>query len=198
MLPRPFQRPHPPMLVATARTPESCEAAGTSGYGLMMVPSINKVEQVRDMLDLYRSAWTRAGHDPAGQAVHMSYNCYVAEDDDEARRLGRKYSEYTNRVMADAVEAWSRTSSDDYRGYDQVLDKIRGADFDRQLRESKVLVGDPGDVTAKLTTIRDWFGDVTISLQVISGNQPVEESIRSMRLFARHVLPRFPQPEPTP
>ncbi|ONI76385.1 luciferase [Actinosynnema sp. ALI-1.44] len=191
LLPRPFQRPHPPMLVATARTPESCEAAGAAGYGLMMVPSINKVDQVQHMLDVYRTAWDAAGHDPSTQDVHMSYTCYLAEDDREARRLGGKYSRHTNAVMARAVAAWSRTSSADYRGYRQVVEKVRTSDFDKQVAGSKVLVGGPDEVAEKVATIRGWFGDVTLSLQVISGNQPVAESIRTMRLFADHVLPRF-------
>ena len=179
------------MLVATARTPESCEAAGAAGYGLMMVPSINKVEQVQHMLGLYRTAWSEAGHNPASQDVHMSYNCYLADDDQVARELGGRYSRYTNAVMAQAVEAWSRTSSDDYRGYQQVVDKVRNSDFDKQVAESKVLVGSPDEVAAKVATIQEWFGDITISLQVISGNQPVDESARTMRLFAEHVMPRF-------
>src|SRR5947207_76212 len=95
LLPRPYQRPHPPILVATAITPESCVAAGRSGYGLMMVPSINKVEKVQEMLGLYRAAWTEAGHDPDGQDVHMSYNCYLAEDATLAHERGKTYSEHT-------------------------------------------------------------------------------------------------------
>nr|UUG47304.1 alkanal monooxygenase alpha chain [Amycolatopsis sp.] len=191
LLPRPFQRPHPPILVATARTPESCVVAGEAGYGLMMVPSINKVEKVQEMLAMYTAALTRAGHDPAAREVHMSYNCYLHQDSAVARQLGKRYSERTNQVMADAVEPWTRTRSDDYRGYEQVVERVRNSDFDRQLREAKVLVGSPAEVLAKLAVIRDWFGDITISLQVISGNMPYQESARTMELFAEHVLPQF-------
>jgi alkanesulfonate monooxygenase SsuD/methylene tetrahydromethanopterin reductase-like flavin-dependent oxidoreductase (luciferase family) len=191
LLPRPFQRPHPPILVATAMSAESCIAAGRNGYGLMMVPSINKVETVQEMLTEYRKAWADAGHGPEGGPVHMSYNCYLAPDPVEAFERGRAYSDYTNAKMADAVSAWSDVRSEAYPGYEKIVERVRNSDFRKQWDQHKVLVGTPGEVITKLSAIREWFGEVTISLQVISGNMPVAESQRSMRLFAREVLPAF-------
>jgi alkanesulfonate monooxygenase SsuD/methylene tetrahydromethanopterin reductase-like flavin-dependent oxidoreductase (luciferase family) len=191
LLPRPYQRPHPAILIATSITPASCAAAGRAGHGLMMVPSINRREKTQEMLAIYRREWVAAGHDPAGGEVHMSYNCYLAEDPDEARRLGRGYARVTNRVMAEAVAAWGRTASTDYPGYERVLEKVRGADFDRSLAETKVLVGSPDEVVDKVRTIREWFGEVTLSLQVISGGMPYAESARTVRLFAEQVMPHF-------
>lgn len=192
LLPRPYQRPHPPILVATAVSPESCAAAGRAGHGLMMVPSINSADKVREMLALYRKAWSDAGHGPSEGAVHMTYNCYVAEDRAEAVRLGRAYSEFTGRALAEAVASWSTTRSSGYQGYEKIPERAGRADFDRQLAEHKVLVGDPDQVLESLGQIKALFGDVTISLQVISGNQPAAESERTMRLFAEHVTPYAP------
>lgn len=188
LLPRPYQVPRPPILVATAISPESCVAAGEKGYGLMLVPSIHKPEAVQELLTLYRKAWADAGHEGQG-TIQMTYNCYLAEDGAEARRLGRVYSERTNQVMAEAVASWATTRSEGYRGYEKIAERVASSDFGRQLEQGKVLVGDPDDVLATLAGIRGRFGDVTISLQVISGNLPPEESERTLRLFAAHVLP---------
>jgi len=190
LLPRPYQRPHPPILVASAVTPDSCEAAGRSGYGLMVVPAINRRDKLQEMLALYRKARADAGFDPDTGPIHLSYNCYLAEDPAEAYRLGRIYSARTNERLLEAVAAWSHTRSDAYRGYEQIVERIRGSDFDSQVRDGKVLVGSPADVLDRVRTISDWFGDVTVSLQVISGNPPVRESERTMRLFAEHILPQ--------
>jgi alkanesulfonate monooxygenase SsuD/methylene tetrahydromethanopterin reductase-like flavin-dependent oxidoreductase (luciferase family) len=189
LLPRPHQRPHPPVLVAASISPESYEAAGRSGFGLMVVPSIHKLENLQELLGLYRKAWAAAGHGPGEGPVHMTYNCYLAEDADEAARLGRVYSEHTNAALAEAVASWATTRSSGYSGYEKIVDKVTGSDFGKQLAQHKVLVGDPDQVLETLAVIREWFGDVTISLQVISGNQPAQESERTMRLFARHILP---------
>src|SRR5437764_13267133 len=122
------------------------------------------------MLGLYRAAWTEAGHDPDGQDVHMSYNCYLAEDATLAHERGKTYSAHTNRALAAAVELWARTRSEDYPGYGQIVERVRSSDFGKQLRDNKVLVGSPDEVADRLRLIRAWFGDITISLQVISGN----------------------------
>ncbi|MFE9707990.1 LLM class flavin-dependent oxidoreductase [Streptomyces sp. NPDC005930] len=190
LLPRPYQRPHPPILVATAKTPSSCEQAGRDGHGLMMVPAINKREVVQDMIGLYRKAWAEAGHAGEGE-IHMSYHAYLSEDPAEARAKGKEYSQRSNAVMRDAVAAWGERRSEVYAGYEKVVENIARADFDRSLADNKVLVGTPQEVTERLRTIREWYGDITVSLQVISGNPSHEESVRSMRLFAEQVVPHF-------
>lgn len=191
MLPRPYQRPCPPVLVATAITPQSCEAAGRAGYGLMMVPSINPRDRLQDMLAVYREARIQAGGQLSDADVHLSYHCYLSQDRAEAYRLGRLYSENTNRLLAAAVSSWRDTRSDDYQGYERIVDRVAKSDFDQTLRDNKALVGDPREVCGRLETLREWFGDTTISLQVISGKVPFAESIRTMELFAEKVLPHF-------
>ncbi|WP_116199119.1 LLM class flavin-dependent oxidoreductase [Amycolatopsis circi] len=190
MLPRPFQQPHPPILVATARTPESAEAAGRAGHGVMMVPSINKVEKVQDMLALYRKAYAGAGHEGEGQ-VHMTYNTYLSEDPERARMLGKKYADNTHDKLVGAVTSWATTRSEQYRGYEQIAQKAKSSSFEDQIRETKVLVGTPDEVVGQVRQIREWFGEITVSLQPTAGNMPVAESARTMELFAEHVLPRF-------
>jgi len=191
LLPRPFQRPHPRILVATAITPESARSAGAKGYGLMLVPSINPREKVQDMLALYRKERADLGAETADEDVHMSYNCYLSPDREQAHRLGRRYSERTNELLAEAVSSWSTVRSEQYPGYEKIVERVGKSDFGHQLQDDKVLVGDPAEVVERLERIREWFGEITISLQVISGNVPFDESVRSMELFADHVLPHF-------
>lgn len=195
LLPRPYQRPHPPILVATAITPESAEIAGRAGYGLMLVPSINKRETLQDTLARYRSARAAGGHDPDGGDVHLSYGAYLAEDPAEAYRSGRTYAERAHAELARAVAAWGNTRSEQYPGYEKIVARVNAADFDAQLRDTKSLIGSPEEVLEKVRRIRDWFGDVTISLQVISGNAPRAESARTLALFAEHVLPHVTAPQ---
>lgn len=191
LLPRPYQRPHPRILVAAAITPSSCEQAGHDGHGLLLVPSISKREKVQEMLTLYRKAYADAGHAPGGDEVHLSYGCYLSEDSAEAMAKGREYSQRTNAVMVDAVAAWGTRRSEGYAGYEAIVDKIKKSDFDKSVAENKTLVGTPDEVTERLHTIREWYGDVTISLQMISGNPPYEETARTARLFAEQVIPNF-------
>jgi alkanesulfonate monooxygenase SsuD/methylene tetrahydromethanopterin reductase-like flavin-dependent oxidoreductase (luciferase family) len=196
-LPVPVQRPHPPVLVASSITAASCEAAGRAGFGLMMVPSINKLENAQEMLATYRAARAAAGHEGDG-AVHASYNCFIADDPAEALARGRACSARTNELMVEAVSAWGATTSADYAGYQRILDKVRSTDVDRQVREARALIGSPDQVADAVGRIREWFGEITLSLQVVSGNPTFAESARTMELFAEHVMPQFATPPAAP
>jgi alkanesulfonate monooxygenase SsuD/methylene tetrahydromethanopterin reductase-like flavin-dependent oxidoreductase (luciferase family) len=50
LLPRPVQKPHPPMLVAAISTPESFVWAGEQGYGLMFVPYLSDFQDSQRLL----------------------------------------------------------------------------------------------------------------------------------------------------
>jgi alkanesulfonate monooxygenase SsuD/methylene tetrahydromethanopterin reductase-like flavin-dependent oxidoreductase (luciferase family) len=191
MLPRPYQRPHPRILVATAKSAESAQRAGSNGYGVMLVPSINRREDVIDTLALYRKAAADGGHEIVDEHVHTSYSCYLAESEEEALRNGRHYAKQSHAALAAAVSSWSRTRSDQYPGYEKIVERVGRSDFDRQVRENKTLVGTPDQVREQIESIREAFGEITISLQIISGDMPYAESERSLRLFAEHVLPHF-------
>jgi alkanesulfonate monooxygenase SsuD/methylene tetrahydromethanopterin reductase-like flavin-dependent oxidoreductase (luciferase family) len=191
MLPRPFQQPHPPILVAAAFTPESCESAGRKGYGLLMVPSISRRERVQEMVGLYRKAWADAGHEPGTEHVQMSYNCYLAEDREHAVRMGQLHAEQYTTKLAEAASGWSSTTSTQYRGYERLVDQVKAGDYLTQLRENKVFAGTPDDVLEQVRTVREWFGDITVSLQINSGTTPFEDAARSMRLFATEVAPHL-------
>ncbi|MFJ8043426.1 LLM class flavin-dependent oxidoreductase [Kitasatospora sp. NPDC096147] len=191
LLPRTWQRPHPRILVATAKTPASAEAAGRNGYGVMLVPSINPREAVQQTLELYRDAAAEVGFKPTEEDVHMSYGAYLAEDGEEAREQGRLANERANRSLASAVSAWRETRSADYPGYEKIVEKAGRGDFGKSVAERKALVGSPEQVRAAIEDIRGWYGDFTISLQVVSGNTTFEEAARTIRLFAEHVLPHY-------
>ncbi len=189
MLPRPYQRPHPPIMVATAATPESCENAGRNGFNLMLVPSILPAERAREMLAAYRAAWAESGREPGTEQVQLSYNCYVAEDGDLAHRRGREFiGDYVAKLV-DAVASWKHTRSDAYRGYERIVEQVKAIDFDASVAENKVLAGNPDQVAAQVAEIRSWFGDAILSLQVNSGPTPIGESVRTVRLMAEHVAP---------
>ncbi|MEU7578566.1 LLM class flavin-dependent oxidoreductase [Streptomyces sp. NPDC041068] len=189
--PRPFQRPHPPIYVATAMSQDSVEEAGRKGYNLQLVPATSNRERTRELIDAYHAARASGGHQGAGK-VQLSYPCYVAEDGAEARRLARSDEERYNERLGEAVQAWGRVASSAYPGYDKILAATKNYDFDTKLGDHKLLAGSPEEVRAQLATIQGWFGDdITVSLTVHSGLLPVEKSRRTVDLFAAEVAPAF-------
>jgi alkanesulfonate monooxygenase SsuD/methylene tetrahydromethanopterin reductase-like flavin-dependent oxidoreductase (luciferase family) len=194
LLPRTIQRPHPPVYVTSARSLESCQAAGRAGHRLQLVPGILTLEQMQEALRTYRAAWAESGRDPAGAHVHLGYPCYLAEEAEQAYRIGRYDDERNGRAIGAAVQGWGRTTSSAYPGYEKLADASRRAGFDQKLAENKILAGTPAEVAKQLETVAEWFGDdVVVSLNLHSGHLSQQDSARTLRLMAEQVVPTLPR-----
>ena len=56
LMPRPVQKPHPPIWIAAVATKESFVWAGRHGYHIMIVPVASNLDLVRDLVQSYRDA----------------------------------------------------------------------------------------------------------------------------------------------
>src|SRR6266852_6349759 len=72
-LPRPTQKPHPPLWIAAIATPESFALAGKMGAGVMSIPL--ESEKMRSLFDTYRDAWRAAGHPGKGHVMSSFIVC---------------------------------------------------------------------------------------------------------------------------
>lgn len=86
ILPKPYQRPHPPLWQA-ASSPASFEDAGRRGVGVLGTTLWEPLERVKRMVDLYRSAAEQCA-DPVGAFVNnqIAFFTFVhcAETDEQA------------------------------------------------------------------------------------------------------------------
>ncbi|MFJ4650074.1 LLM class flavin-dependent oxidoreductase [Nocardia sp. NPDC088792] len=188
LLPRPIQQPAPPIFLASASSAESCAAAGAAGYHLQVVPSIVSHDELLEMLAAYRGA---RPENSSGR-IQIKYTCYLSEDRDEALLRGEELENNYVALMSQAVASWAQTRSDQYAGYEKLIDKVRRYDFGKSLTDCKVLAGTPGDVAQQLASIRDWYGeDLSVSIQINPGYLDYETSERTLRLFADEVMPLF-------
>ncbi len=188
--PRPLQQPHPPIFVAATLNPVSFEWSGRMGYNLMIVPQMSTHSHVAALVAAYRRAWVEAGHQPGTEQVHLTCHCYVASDSASARRRGRVFFENYQAKQLQAIAAWSKYTSDQYPGYEHLVQTLAQSTFEAGVAEQKLLVGDPGEVAGQLEVIREHYGDIEPSLLVNFGNMP-NAAVRTVELFARHVMPRF-------
>lgn len=90
VVPKPLQRPHPPLWQAAA-SPSSFEDAGRRGVGVLGTTMWEPLERVGRMIQLYRAA-AAACTDPVGSFVNnqVAYFTFVhcAETDEQAMRDG--------------------------------------------------------------------------------------------------------------
>jgi alkanesulfonate monooxygenase SsuD/methylene tetrahydromethanopterin reductase-like flavin-dependent oxidoreductase (luciferase family) len=192
LTPRPVQRPHPPIFIAAVSTAESFVWAGENGYHLMIVPFAGSLERTATFVQSYRDAWARAGHPPGQEQIQMSFHCYVAETQEAALAGFRRPVERYVEVFSEAVSSWEGRASGAYAGYDRVVTAVRAQTPDT-LREGRVaFVGTPAEVVEQVRFVRDTFGEVEPSMQINFGGIPTVEALRTVELFAREVMPAFP------
>jgi alkanesulfonate monooxygenase SsuD/methylene tetrahydromethanopterin reductase-like flavin-dependent oxidoreductase (luciferase family) len=187
-LPRPTQRPHPPFWVAALSTPESFVGAGTAGHFLMAIPFAGA--KMRELVGLYRDAWRAAGHPGQGR-VMLAFHMFCAESADAAIRIAREpLNRYLKSVVAAASDWTEGLNSQDYPNYDKIIAALAKETFDTQVAKGCAWVGTPGELAQRILAFNDEVGGFEIaSLQVNFNTITLDDAMRSIRLFAREVMP---------
>jgi alkanesulfonate monooxygenase SsuD/methylene tetrahydromethanopterin reductase-like flavin-dependent oxidoreductase (luciferase family) len=185
--PRPTQKPRPKFYIAATQTPESFEFAGAKGYSLMAIP----IGPIGGLLDLYRKAWRQAGH-PGDGEVMVAFHLFCHEDARLARDIARPPFEEYFRALNEAIGDWERGTSKDYRDYDKSARRLRSFTLDGQIESGGAWVGTPDEIKAIIRRATASIGKFEhASLQINFGMLDIREAQKSMRLFAREVMPEF-------
>src|SRR6201996_6633922 len=185
-LPRPTQKPRPKFYIASTRTADSFEFAGRHGHSLMSIP----IGPLKDLLPIYRKAWRDAGHPGGGELPIPSHMC-CHEDAKQAREIPRKqFEDYCTALFESAGEWTKGTTSKDYKGYDVSISRMKNFTLETQIEAGVALVGTPDEIKAIIRRFESTLGKFEhASLQINFGTLDCAEAQKSMRLFAREVIP---------
>jgi alkanesulfonate monooxygenase SsuD/methylene tetrahydromethanopterin reductase-like flavin-dependent oxidoreductase (luciferase family) len=187
-LPRPTQKPRPKFYIASTRTADSFEFAGRAGHALMSIP----IGPLKDLLPIYRNAWREAGH-PGDGEVMIAFHMFCHEDARKAREIPRpQFEDYFIALFESAGEWTKGTASKDYKGYDESISRMKNFTLENQIEARGALVGTPDEIKAIVRNFEEKVGKFEqASLQINFGTLDVAEAQRSMRLFAKEVMPAF-------
>jgi alkanesulfonate monooxygenase SsuD/methylene tetrahydromethanopterin reductase-like flavin-dependent oxidoreductase (luciferase family) len=191
LTPRPAQRPHPPLFVASAASADSCAAAGRGGHNLQVVPTITDGSQFAEMLAAYREAFA-AHHSDRTPRIQVKYTCYLDEKRAGAWAAAVEGEANYLAKMSSAVESWRGAATSEYPGYEKLVEKVAAADLHKSWRHDKVLIGTAVEVTEQLERVRALVGDdVTISLHLNTGDTPLAHARWAVAEFAEKIAPQF-------
>jgi natural product biosynthesis luciferase-like monooxygenase protein len=188
VLPRPVQRPHPPIWVGASRSDDTYRWAGQQGYHLLTLPYMYAPAEIEQSLGRYRDALAAAGHDPATREILGKFHVYVAESDAAAVREATPYLE---RYEASSASALRRPSHQATPGARPRRD---GAYFAAEIAAGNIIAGAPDRCVEVIRRWRDTLGLTALSATFHFGGMPQDLALRSIRLFAEHVMPAFPHP----
>lgn len=176
---RPLQQPYPELWYAS-RTPDSFVWAARAGANTV---TLAFDDQVRELTDIYKAAWTGAGNDLAAlPLVGVSRHIVVAPTDAEAKDLAARAYE---KWRASFAKLW--------------LDKGRPVPMADLYPESWAQMeavkngcaGSPETVRAYVLEEAERCGVNYLVSWFAFGDLTAEQVIRSVGLFADHVMPAF-------
>lgn len=176
VLPKPIQRPHPPIWVGATRTPESFEWAGRNGFHLMTLPYMFEPSDLGPLIDLYRGALKESGYDLATHHIEGKFHAYVAPTDAAAKDALPYLLNY--RRVSDARDP-------------RLPDSLATYDYDRQVERGNIIFGSPGHCIKTIERWRELLGLTAVSCTFHFGGMPQDMTLDSIRRFANEVMPAF-------
>jgi natural product biosynthesis luciferase-like monooxygenase protein len=189
LTPKPVQKPHPRLSIATIMTRESFEYAGRNGFNLMVVPYINSLEDVAERIGWYHAGLREAGHDPVDFNVMGTFHAYCHEDDATAYETMRiPMYEYMRNVRDSARRG---RFGKGYEGYEKLSEGVQKLmdNYDLMYQE-RTLFGTPEKLISRINDAKE-AGLTEISFITLMPSLSAEQSMRSLQLLSERVMPVF-------
>jgi alkanesulfonate monooxygenase SsuD/methylene tetrahydromethanopterin reductase-like flavin-dependent oxidoreductase (luciferase family) len=175
----PIQKPYPELWYAT-RTPESFAWAGKAGANTV---TLAFDAQVREMTNIYKKAWVEAGRDIKDMPlVGVSRHIVVAETDREAKALA---SRAYKRWVASFRKLWLDS------GHDAPLKNLYPDSWEELEGLMNGCAGSPETVRRYALEEAERCGTNYLVSWFAFGDLEVDQVLRSLELFAEHVIPAF-------
>lgn len=188
VLPKPVQRPHPPLWTA-AVSPDTYELAGRRGLKILTSPAFTPFDVLRRNYDAYRAAWRAAPGAGAEPEIALNKIIHVAETSQQAREDLREPIRWFFRTQADLIAEPVGAPPAQYKFYRRVRENLLSLTDDKAL-EQAAIAGAPDEVADKIRMHVETLGVTHFMGAFSRGGLAHEKVVRSMRLFAEKVIPR--------
>jgi alkanesulfonate monooxygenase SsuD/methylene tetrahydromethanopterin reductase-like flavin-dependent oxidoreductase (luciferase family) len=193
VLPKPVQKPHPPLWVACSNR-ETIHLAAQLGIGALTFAFIDPAE-ARQWVDDYYETFKRECV-PIGHAVNANiamvtgFSCH--RDAAEAQRRGADGFRFFQYALAHHYVFGTHTPghTNIWKAFEAVREQL-GTEV---LGGGVGCIGTPDDLRRTLRTFQDCGVDQTIFIQQ-GGRNRHEHICESLELFAREVMPEFAERE---
>ncbi len=163
LLPKPLQRPHPPVWIA-AGSPEATRWAATAGHSILIGPHSTPAE-IAGQRELYRRELENHGHRFEGRVIPVARFLAIAPNDSEAAEVARQGARWLLKTYIDPARLGIE------------------ADPIRHYVDSVIIHGSPERVIDQLQRLREQ-----IHLDYLIGAPLSHQTFLS---FTEQVLPKF-------
>jgi alkanesulfonate monooxygenase SsuD/methylene tetrahydromethanopterin reductase-like flavin-dependent oxidoreductase (luciferase family) len=174
----PLQQPHPPIWYGV-HSPDSAERAARRGLHTV---SLDPPGETRASTERYRATWSALHPGTPLPKLGLGRFVVVAPSDAEALALARR-----------AYPVWHDSFTFLFRKHGRSQMHPRPADFDTLMQRGQGVAGSPATVRAFLAAQLQETGCNYVVGQFAFGDLALDETLRSIELFAREVMPALRQ-----
>lgn len=196
VIPKPIQKPHPPMWMACTQ-PDSFEVAGRMGLGALAF-GFGPLSRVEENHAIYREA-AAACSDPVGHVQNDRFATaalmYCGESDEESVETGTEPAQFFAAALTQLFVPWIGKDVEGYEYYTDLkrIEEMSGAlerlpSMEEMQRQGYTLTGAPDSCLRTLHNYHEMGADLVLCL-VQAGHLPHEKIMASLERFGREVLP---------
>jgi alkanesulfonate monooxygenase SsuD/methylene tetrahydromethanopterin reductase-like flavin-dependent oxidoreductase (luciferase family) len=194
--PKPYQKPHPPLLMS-ASNDESAEFAAQHGakMGIVLIADLNLA---RASIDLYYQVARASGWEPTPDDILIGHHTCIADTDREAREHLSKGLDYFHRILMRPQRSAQQLVIQKTRYYEREetgdkfqtrLATLRARSLEEQIEAGSVYCGSPETVVAQIKRVHKILGHGVEQFTMKVGNLPDAVVRRGMELFRDRVQP---------
>jgi alkanesulfonate monooxygenase SsuD/methylene tetrahydromethanopterin reductase-like flavin-dependent oxidoreductase (luciferase family) len=174
LYPRPIQQPHPPIWVA-GTSAEGLGWAGRQGYNIMTVGHPHAPEKVRSGVEAWKQGLIESGYDPTTKHCQFHVRTHVNED-----------SATAGSIVIPAIKRYDEISRIGRRSLTVAPENY---DWHMMLATGRNNYGNPDECIKNIDNARKNYYFDTLTTTFNFGGIPHIEILKSMRLFAKEVMP---------
>jgi alkanesulfonate monooxygenase SsuD/methylene tetrahydromethanopterin reductase-like flavin-dependent oxidoreductase (luciferase family) len=192
--PKAIQKPHPPFYFA-AISPATYEIAARLGISLLRSPQFADLGTVAQAFEGYRAKMREFGHDPDKLDQPFSVRTFVADTDEEARAEAKHVVWFYHLLATLLPGAPGRPRpSAGYENYPRDPNALSEVTVD-DVWERGTAFGSPERVIEQMKRYMREAGATSFMSQMRIGGLEHKKVMRSMELFAKHVMPALREEE---
>ncbi len=176
-LPKPLQKPHPPIWVGANADP-AIERAARLGDCWYIGPAV-EISTLERQMELYKRALDGAGKAFPAE-LPLRREVFVAKTREEAIRLCAPYL----GAKYEAYHSWRQDMPEDDRGLGQEFNSLIGDRF---------LIGSPDEVAEQILSIRRRLGVNHLVMSTEWAGMPESLAVETIEMIAKELFPRVRQ-----
>ncbi len=171
--PRPVQNPFP-ISLAVGGNPPSVIRAASLGLPLALAIIGGQPQMFVPLINLYREAYQKTGHNPKNMSVSINSQGFVADDTEQVRDI---YWPYYESVMNQIGKerGWPNITKDSFAA--------------SASPGGSLLLGDPKEVAEKIIAQHKIFAQDRFVIQVDIGTMPHDKVLKAIELLGKKVAP---------